>query len=166
MGWGRGIVDTRFLSGPRKREGDDRAPAGIFRLGSVLGSRHETKMPFVSLSKNTVAVDDPRSRYYNRIVDASKIDGADWKHAEKLFGVDVYKLGIEVEHNVPPKSGAGSCIFLHVWKDGATSTSGCTAMSERDLIRIVQWLDPKKHPLLVQLPRPVYAELRGKWNLP
>ena len=86
-------MDTKFLAGPIKREGDDRAPAGIFRLGSVFGLKRETKMPFVGLSKNTVAVDDPRSRYYNRIVDASKIDNADWKHVETLFGVDVYKWG-------------------------------------------------------------------------
>ena len=166
LGWGRGMIDTKSLPGPVKREGDDTAPAGVFRLGSVFGFRRETKMPFVNLSKNMVAVDDPRSRYYNRIIDISKINIADWKHAEKLFGVDAYKSGIVVEHNVPPKAGAGSCIFLHVWKNTNTSTSGCTAMSERDLTRIIHWLDPEKNPLLVQMPRPVYRGLRAEWNLP
>ncbi len=176
LGWGRGIVETKSLSGPRKREGDDKAPAGIFRLGSVFGSKRETKMPFIRLSKDIVCVDDPDSQYYNRIVDASKIrppsprlrraSPRDWRHAEQLFGVDVYKWGVFVEHNVPPKPRAGSCIFLHVWKTSRTSTSGCTAMSEQNLISIIHWLDPKKHPLLVQLPRPVYDGSRSKWNLP
>jgi L,D-peptidoglycan transpeptidase YkuD (ErfK/YbiS/YcfS/YnhG family) len=166
LGWGRGVIETKSFTGPVKHEGDDRAPAGVFRLGRVFGFERETKMPFARLSKNMVAVDDPRSRYYNLIVDASKIDNADWKHAEKLFGVDVYKWGIVVEHNAPPQPGAGSCIFLHIWKNASTSTSGCTAVSERDLFKIIRWLDPEKNPLLVQIPRPVYRELRAKWHLP
>ena len=166
LGWGRGIAITNSLAGPIKKEGDDKAPAGIFPLGSVFGLRAQTKMPFVALSKNIVAVDDPLSRYYNRIVDQSNIDYRDWRHAEKLFGVDVYRLGVVIEHNVPAEPGLGSCIFLHIWKDPSTSTSGCTAMSERNLIRVVRWLDPAKKPLLVQLPRPVYKTIAAEWNLP
>ena len=166
LAWGRGIAIVRSLAGPIKKEGDDKAPAGIFPLGSVFGLTAQTKMPFVALSKNMVAVDDPRSRYYNRIVDQSKIDYRDWKHAERLFGVDVYRLGVVVEHNVPAEPGLGSCIFLHIWKGPWTSTSGCTAMSERELIRVIRWLDPAKDPLLVQLPRPVYKTIAAELNLP
>ena len=168
LAWGRGIIETAKLAGPIKREGDDKAPAGIFRLGPAFGYTRtaQTKMPFVALSKNMVAVDDPLSRYYNRIVDQSKIDHHDWKHAERLFGVDVYRLGVMIEHNVPAEPGLGSCIFFHIWKDPITSTSGCTAMSERDLIRVVRWLDPAKDPLLVQLPRPVYKTIEAEWKLP
>jgi D-alanyl-D-alanine dipeptidase len=166
LAWGRGIAITDSLAGPIKKEGDDKTPAGIFPLGSVFGLTAQTKMPFVTLSNSIVAVDDPRSHYYNRIVDQSKIDYRDWRHAERLFGVDVYRLGVVVEHNVPAEPGLGSCIFLHIWKDPATSTSGCTAMSERELIRVIRWLDPAKKPLLVQLPRRVYDELRQAWNLP
>ena len=166
LAWGSGIIETTKLAGPIKKEGDDKAPAGIFRLGSVFGLMAQTKMPFVALSKNMVAVDDPQSRYYNRIVDQSKIDYRDWRHAERLFGVDVYRLGVVVEHNVPAEPGLGSCIFLHIWKNLVTSTSGCTAMSERELIRVIRWLDPAKGPLLVQLPRPVYKTIEAEWNLP
>lgn len=154
------------LTGPVKREGDDRAPAGVFRVRSVFGSNAQTKMPFIPLTKNIIAVDDPASRYYNRLVDRTKIYSRDWRHAERLFGVDVYRLGIVVEHNAPPKRGAGSCIFLHVWKSPGVSTSGCTAMSERDLVRVIRWLNPDKHPLLVQLPRSVYEGLAKNWMLP
>ena len=166
LAWGRGIAIVHSLAGPIKKEGDDKAPAGIFPLRSVFGLTAQTKMPFVALSKNMVAVDDPRSRYYNRIVDQSKIDYRDWKHAERLFGVDVYRLGVVVEHNVPAEPGLGSCIFLHIWKGPWTSTSGCTAMSERELIRVIRWLDPAKDPLLVQLPRPVYKTIAAELNLP
>ena len=122
-------------------------------------------MPFVALSENIVAVDDTRSHYYNWLVDQSKIE-PDWKHAEKLFGVDVYRHGVVVEHNVPPKGSAGSCIFLHIWKNSVTPTTGCTAMSEKNIVDLIRWLDPASAPLLVQLPRPIYEELREKWRLP
>jgi len=164
LAWGRGVINVSSLAGPIKREGDDRAPAGVFRVGSVFDSTAATRMPFLALSPTIVAVDDPSSRYYNQIVDEAQIDSRDWKHAEKLFGV--YRLGVIVQHNVPPKPGAGSCIFLHIWKTPATSTSGCTAMSERDLVRVIRWLDPIKHPLLVQLPHPIYRMLANKWTLP
>ncbi|MDQ2825077.1 MAG: L,D-transpeptidase family protein [Verrucomicrobiota bacterium] len=166
LAWGRGLIKTASWPGPMKREGDDKAPAGIFRLQSVFGYKRETKMSFVALSENVVAVDDPQSRYYNQLVDRSKIDNPDWRSAEKLSGVDVYKLGVVVEQNSPPKPGAGSCIFLHVWKTPGTPTSGCTAMSENDLVDVIRWLDPAQQPLLVEMPQSSYEVLRTKWNLP
>ena len=171
LAWGRGLTSTESLPGPFKKEGDDRAPAGVFRLGSAFGhaSANEarfTKMPYLVLSEMHVAVDDSGSRYYNRVVDKSAIERADWRSAEEMFGVKVYKWGVMVEHNVPPIASAGSCIFLHVWENERTPTSGCTAMSERDMERVLRWLDPGKHPLCVQLPRALYNDLRTAWNLP
>lgn len=171
IGWGRGLIATRSFPGPIKKEGDDKAPAGIFRLSRVFG--HATgsdasfvRMPYLALSENIVGVDDPRSRYYNQLVDKSKIDRHNWRSAEKMFGVGVYKWGVVVDHNVPPRPGAGSCIFVHIWEIPSTATSGCTAMSEKDLLNVIRWLDPGLEPLLVQLPRPIYNEQREKWGLP
>lgn len=168
LGWGRGITGKITLPGPTKKESDDKAPAGIFRLRSVFGIERKasTKMPYLTLSPSVVAVDDPRSRFYNRFVDQNKIGKRDWRHVEKMFGVDVYKWGVVVDHNMPPIPEAGSCIFLHTWINPATPTSGCTAMSQTNLLKMVRWLDPKSHPVLVQLPRAVYSQLRERWNLP
>jgi L,D-peptidoglycan transpeptidase YkuD (ErfK/YbiS/YcfS/YnhG family) len=169
LGWGRGVLETSSFPGPIKKEGDDKAPAGIFQLQSVFGKsgdRGAIRMPYLALSKNVVAVDDPRSRYYNQIVDRSKIVKPDWLSAEKMFGVTVYKWGVVVGHNMVAKPGAGSCVFLHIWENSLTPTSGCTAMSENDLVDLVHWLDPARHPLLVQMPRSSYNVLRSKWNLP
>jgi len=171
LAWGRGVVDSAALPGPSKVEGDDRAPAGVFLLRFVFGyAQPQTvriRMPYVALSQNIVAIDDSRSRYYNQVVDRSKIKDPDWHSAEKMMlNDDRYKWGVFVEHNVPPKPGAGSCIFVHVWKNSQTTTSGCTALPENDLVKIIHWLDPARLPLLVQMPRPVYKELQAKWNLP
>jgi L,D-peptidoglycan transpeptidase YkuD (ErfK/YbiS/YcfS/YnhG family) len=169
VAWGRGAMSAA-LPGPVKREGDNKAPAGIFRLGTAFGyARHSvaTKLPYLALSESIVAVDDPRSRYYNRLVDKSKIRDADWRSAENMILRDGrYKWGVVVMHNVPPVDEAGSCIFLHVWKNSSTMTTGCTAVPEATMLNLLGWLDPGRHPLLIQLPRPIYNELQPRWGLP
>jgi zinc D-Ala-D-Ala dipeptidase len=170
LAWGRGETNANRLAGPVKREGDDKAPAGVFRLGTAFGyAAHPvpTRMPYLPLSNSIVAVDDPESRYYNRFVDRGHVSDANWRSAETMVLRDGrYRWGIVVLHNVPPLPGAGSCIFLHVWKDRATATSGCTAMPETGMIRLLQWLDPRARPVLIQLPHSIYSELRAQWALP
>ena len=66
---------------------------------------------------------------------------------------DQYKIGIVVEYNPQKTQGAGSCIFLHVEKSQQHPTAGCTSMSYKDLYKILQWLDPKKEPIFILIPR-------------
>jgi L,D-peptidoglycan transpeptidase YkuD (ErfK/YbiS/YcfS/YnhG family) len=64
-----------------------------------------------------------------------------------------YKYFAVVEYNtVNPLPGAGSAIFLHVWKDQNNPTTGCTAFSEENLLKIIRWLDPAQKPVLAQFP--------------
>ena len=65
-----------------------------------------------------------------------------------------------------PKPGAGSCIFLHVWRSPEKGTAGCTAMAEQDLQAILGWLRNEKNPLLVQMPRAEYEKVWKPWGLP
>ncbi|HEV7891486.1 MAG TPA: hypothetical protein VGP08_12655, partial [Pyrinomonadaceae bacterium] len=37
LGWGAGLVDVSGNVGPSKKEGDGKAPAGVFALGSAFG---------------------------------------------------------------------------------------------------------------------------------
>jgi len=78
-----------------------------------------------------------------------------------------YGLGVLVAYNsYPGGKGNRSCIFLHIWKDANTPTSGCTAMAREDLERVVGWLDPKKNPYLVQVPEAEHKAYKKSWNLP
>ncbi len=170
LAWGRGLTMFYRSSDPIKKEGDNKAPAGIFVLRGVFGYAQKAptkKMPYLTLSANIIAVDDPHSRYYNQLIDKSKSEHPDWRSAEEMFRKDdLYKWGVIVDHNVPPQPGAGSCIFLHIWRAPNKPTVGCTAMSEENIVEIIRWLDATRAPLLLQLPRPVYDEFRDKWNLP
>ena len=170
LGWGLGLIDAKSRAGPRKIEGDNKAPAGIFRLSPAFGYARRASwimLPYVPLTTESEGVDDPRSHYYNQLVDRSKVPLVDWRTSEQMRRADdLYKWGVFVAHNPAAKPGAGSCIFLHIWKNSSTATTGCTAMAERDLIQLLSWLDPAAQPILVQMPRANYEMLRSKFRLP
>lgn len=170
LGWGRGVVPVEGEAGPVKREGDQRAPAGVFRLTGAFGfaspAHAGTRMPYLQLRAGIEAVDDPRSKYYNQVVDVAKVT-RDWGSAERMRKVREYRWGLFVGHNVAPAHpGAGSCIFLHLWDGPDVGTAGCTGVEEAPLVAVLKWLRPDAQPLLVQLPRSVYARQRAAWGLP
>lgn len=149
LGVGRGLHDATASKGPRKREGDGRAPAGVFRLGPGFGTVPHAelrgiRMPYLRVTANHLCIDDPESRYYNQLVDRSAVASPAWSSAEDLLRKDqLYELGVVVHHNVAPvEPGAGSCIFLHVWSGSGQGTAGCTAMAREDLASLLLWLRP------------------------
>lgn len=171
LAWGTGLFSPPN-TGPHKIEGDNKATAGIFRLGPAFGYATADraswiKLRYVPLTKNTEGVDDPRSRCYNQLVDRSKVAKVDWQSSEKMLRPDIlYKWGVFVAHNPSATPGAGSCIFLHIWRNASGATAGCTAMPEQNLVKLLHWLDPAAHPVLVQMPRREYDAARAKFGLP
>lgn len=161
MAWGRGPFLPQ--NGIQKQEGDRKAPAGLFPLGTAFGNDHyksaSRNMPFLIIDDDLEAVDDSASIYYNQFVRTSQIPIKDWNSSEKMNEVGfLYDLGIFVGHNTDPIDPAcGSCIFLHIWRERGRGTAGCTALSAPDLVTVVSWLDEKKNPHLLQLPKP-------EWN--
>jgi D-alanyl-D-alanine dipeptidase len=173
LGWGRGLNPPANRPGPVKHEGDGKSPAGIFRLSSAFGLAEPARMnslrlPYVQLTATIECVDDVKSTNYNSIVDRGKFTAPDWNSSEKMRDVGAqYRLGVVVDHNISPReNGGGSCIFLHIWKDARTGTSGCTAMSPEKIESLLSWLDPSAHPALVQLPESEYKKLQTAWSLP
>lgn len=154
-----------------KQEGDGNSPAGLFPLTSSFGKGSKpnaVELPYTKLDQYTECVDDIRSTHYNRIVNRLQVGNFDWKTSEKMLAVgERYELGIFVAYNsYPVEKGRGSCIFLHIWKDANTSTTGCTAMERRNLERIVAWATPAKNPYLVQMPKEIYDKRQKPWKLP
>jgi D-alanyl-D-alanine dipeptidase len=170
LAWGDGALGGR--RDPHKREGDGRAPAGRFPLGTAFGfappaEMDQVRLPYRQLADGTECVDDPASVHYNTVVDRGAARRVDWTSSEKMRAIDLYRLGVVVRYNASPvRRGRGSCIFLHIWRAAGSPTSGCTAMPAGDLETVVRWLDPARHPVLVQLPAAEYARLRGAWGLP
>jgi D-alanyl-D-alanine dipeptidase len=168
MGWGKGMIVVEEPLGPVKQEGDGKAPAGLFKLGTAFGydTSAATRLPYLALTPSIECVDDSQSSRYNQLVDNGVIT-EQWNSAERMRRKDnLYRQGIFIEHNTPAIAGAGSCIFLHIWRGPTTPTRGCTAMAPEDIARLFNWLDPRQSPLLVQLPEAQYELLRERWKLP
>lgn len=176
LGWGTGAVSTdalgiRAASDPVKKEGDGKAPAGVFSLSRAFGYAPQvqpgSKMPYVPLTPAVECVDDSNSKFYNHVVDRGSV-APDWNSSEHMLRSDeLYRWGIVVDHNSnPARPSAGSCIFLHVWRGPGQGTVGCTAMPREHVESLLAWLDPARKPLLVQLPEQQYRRIRKAWGLP
>jgi len=171
IAWGVKFDDVS-TEGPHKHEGDGKAPAGVFALDTAFGfaprdSMRAVKLPYVQLLSTTDCVDDAASIHYNTVVDKASVPRVDWNSAEHMREVAQYKIGVIVGYNaLPPVKGRGSCIFLHIWAGPDSHTAGCTALDEAKLQDLIVWLDPARHPLLIQLTAGDYAKLRVRWKLP
>ena len=152
LGWGIGLHKTPKNTKYIKKEGDGKAPAGIFSLKQAFGYQpFVVEYPYEVYKATDHCVDDVNSKLYNKIVDSKKVK-RDYKSKEHMkFPKDYYKYGIVVNHNhIDEKGaikGAGSCIFIHIKK---VPTAGCTVMSEGQMKEIIKWLDVGSEPLLVQ----------------
>ncbi len=139
-----------FAPKGEKREGDGRTPSGIYTLGTAFGYEEKvsTKMPYRQVLPDDLWVDDINAPDYNRWV---KQNNTTAKSFEKMRRDDIlYKYGIVIEYNTNPViSGYGSAIFFHVGEGNNMKTSGCVAVSEVDIKRILSWLDPQQKPLIV-----------------
>lgn len=139
---------------PVKHEGDGKSPSGIFKLGKVF-SYHDVenlKMPFVQVDTNFYCVDDVASSYYNTLIkqDTAQHDFSSFEYMKR--DDSLYEYGVWVLYNSNPvTAGHGSCIFLHIWQNENTPTSGCTAMAKDNMLKLIHWLDAKNNPVLLQI---------------
>jgi len=171
-GWGDGLHGRGApagRTGPVKREGDRRSPAGVFSLGTVHGyapSAPRLRLPYRQASADSRCVDDPGSPFYNQVVSIAET-GERWSSAEVMRRHDdLYELALDIEHNRSPVSaGKGSCIFAHVWAGPEVPVTGCTAFSKPDLRGLLEWLKPGS-AAWVALPKAEYLALRAAWGLP
>lgn len=164
LGWGRGLIDLGKNDGPIKREGDKKAPAGVFSLPYVFGllphdSLNWLNYSYKQISNKNECVDDTLSKHYNKIVSTLEIK-KNWKSSENMDDPD-YKYGIVISHNFSPvEKGCGSCIFFHLTGPKPKPTAGCTAMHEKTFINFLRWLDERKNPILIQLPKNEFDKLK------
>ncbi len=184
LAWGRGLHGEPAAlaqdADPLKREGDGKAPAGVFKLIAAFGyappaQARRIKLPYLHASQTVQCVDDAQSAYYNQVVDRAQIKAPDWQSHEEMRRKDeLYRWGVVVAHNAGGVSNqrshaqpsGGSCIFLHIWSGTGRGTAGCTAMEAKLMEEVLYWLDAQKQPVLVQLPEREFARLQTAWQLP
>jgi len=175
LAWGRGLHPLPTGSGA-KREGDWKAPAGVFRIGGAWGYAPAKKLQmhpklfYRQVTTRDLWYEDPASKYYNqyRHLDHEPKTASE-KKAQMKQGDYPHSLKLFIAHNAPPKAtpGAGSAIFFHIWRGGgAKPTSGCTTLPEPKLKTLLARLNPDLQPLYVLLPKAEYDKRRKEWKLP
>jgi len=139
-----------FAPAGEKREGDGRTPSGIFPLKLVFGyeEKSRTRMPYRQARDEDLWVDDPESPDYNRWVAKGGTTAASFEKLRR--DDDLYRYAIVIGYNTDPVvKGHGSAIFFHVWRGRGSSTAGCVAVAEEDLLKILAWLEPDAKPVIV-----------------
>src|SRR5690242_6214733 len=115
LGWGDGLhgIGSPGETGPIKHEGDNRSPAGVFRLSSAFGyapkdSLSWIRLPYTQATDAYKCVDDAASVHYNQMLMAARGTAIDWRSAEDMRRRDsLYSLGVVVEHNANGREVGG-----------------------------------------------------------
>lgn len=171
--WGLGLHPAQ--RGAQKREGDGRAPAGVFTIGEAFGyaPTQSTALRYQPMTADDWCIDVPASPLYNRIVDAREVgtpaiagSTEPMRRDIHLDGDQRYRRGFVIAHNADGAANAGSCIFAHLWQSPGQATAGCTAMPEPAMQALLGWLDPAQQPVFVLLPQAEHARLATAWGLP
>lgn len=175
--WGRGLHPDAMDDGggPAKREGDGRAPAGVFAIGGAFGIEPSprTGLRYQPMTARHHCIDVPGSPLYNRIVDTAEVGEAAVQGSTEPMRRDLlakpdmrYALGFVIEHNTAAVPAGGSCIFAHAWDPPGATTAGCTAMDLPRMRELLAWLDARRRPVFVLLPRAAYRQHQARWGLP
>ena len=171
LAWGRGALGTDE-PGRHKQERDGRAPAGVFRIGTIYtydgALPAGAKFPFHTVGPGDAWVDDVASPDYNRHVAIDPAHPPPWFEKQKMrHGDFAYRWLVEIRHNSdPPLPGAGSAIFFHIRRGVARPSAGCTTMAEENLVALIRWLRAERQPHYALLPRAEYAAKWQRWGLP
>ena len=173
--WGLGV--SPIMGKTLKKEGDGRAPAGIFPIGSAYGYAKAIKkqrtLKYFQVTHRDLWVEDVQSDLYNRHIKLTHDPSSTWEKKQQMRQNDyAHALKLYIAHNhatehQAAKKGYGSAIFFHIWRsNGAKATSGCTTMESAKLSVRISKIDLKKNPVYILLPRTEYLKYRAPWKLP
>lgn len=172
LAWGRGVAGADE-PGRAKREGDGRAPAGLFALGTIYGDDpalpEGAVYPYRQVTARDAWVDDPKHPLYNRhvVIDDPAHPPAWFEKHRMRLGDAAFRWRVEIRHNAdPPVPGAGSVIFFHIRRGPDRKTAGCTVMAEADLLTMIRWLRADRKPHYLLLPWDEYVARVETWGLP
>ena len=126
----------------KKKEGDGITPKGIFKLKKIYYRKDKvknivTKVKKIKITKNMGWCDDPKSKFYNKLIRLPSKFGH-----EKLYRKDdIYNLIIILDYNMNPViKNKGSAIFIHLAKKNYKATQGCVGLKQNDLIKLIKMI--------------------------
>ena len=172
LAWGLGLHPDQ--SGPYKQEGDNKAPAGVFKLGAAFGKYDNllTGLDYQPQDKGHYCIDSETSPFYNQIVNVNNVgvdanrDSTEPMRRDIHAGDHLYDKGIVIIQNPDNIPGKGCCVFIHLWRSADKPSAGCTTMEESQLDALLAWLDKDSKPLFILLTLSEYQKKQADWKLP
>ncbi|MDF9811352.1 L,D-transpeptidase family protein [Streptomyces sp. SPB162] len=143
-------------NGATRKQGTYTTPTGTYTLTQGFGVAADpgTRMPYHRVTTADWWVEDPSSRYYNRMRRAAQggfpLTEAGVHGSEHLADYPVqYRNALVVDFNMSPAvPGRGAGIFLHALGPKAGPTAGCVAIPQNVLTDVLRWIDPAQHPVI------------------
>jgi len=137
--------------GVKLGEGDGITPLGVFNLAAVKFrpdrvSFHAPQIPQEIIRIEDIWSDDPKDPAYN-----NGVYGPDYpfSHENQRRADPLYDAFGILDFNWPEAvAGAGSAIFLHIWRKPRHPTEGCIAFDRRDLLWIFENWQPRSRVII------------------
>ena len=144
-----------WLPGPERHEGDGTTPEGIYAIGSTMyGTEPDpgTLFPYHQLVCGDWWDEDPTSAEYNTFRHVACGSAPSFAgNSEALWTEgNAYPSLAVIDFNTPAAGPIGSGIFLHA--DTGAPTQGCMSLPYGDLVQVLTWLNPARHPVVVMGP--------------
>jgi len=166
-----------FSPGERRRQGTSTTPAGTFAIPWAFGTRADpgTALPYRVVDRDDWWPYDPRDPATYNVWQPRRPRTAGWRtswaedlssygrqyrHAAVIdynLPTGIHTAGGEMVAGAPADTRRGGGIFLHIDRPGATT--GCVSVVQADLERVLRWLDPAQHPVIVMGPRSAITAL-------
>jgi len=157
-----------LVPGDKRKQGTGTTPTGTYAFTSAFGIKSDpgTKLSYTKVDSNDAWTYNPRfPSTYNIFQTANKNWSSYGNYVEILSTYrKQYNYVAVLDFNLPAgkitkgangvnrtdqsaNTSRGGGIFLHV--SNGTKTAGCIAIPEKAMKGILEWLDPKKNPVIV-----------------
>jgi L,D-peptidoglycan transpeptidase YkuD (ErfK/YbiS/YcfS/YnhG family) len=136
-------------------ERTSRTPAGSYTLTQAFGhdANPGTALPYVHTTPADWWISEPGRLYNTRQRCVAGCPFATGAPNEPLYStMPYYRYAVVIDYNTRNapggvRPGAGSAFFLHV--EVGRPTEGCVAIPEDQLVRLLRWLSPARHPRIL-----------------
>jgi L,D-peptidoglycan transpeptidase YkuD (ErfK/YbiS/YcfS/YnhG family) len=157
-----------LVPGSKRKQGTGTTPTGTYAITWAFGIKSDpgTKMTYTKVDNNDAWTYNPRvPSTYNVFQTANKTWANYGDYVERLSTYrKQYNYVAVLDFNLPAgkittgsdginrtdqsaDTSRGGGIFLHV--SNGTKTAGCIAIPQKTMRAILEWLDPKKNPVIV-----------------
>ncbi len=157
-----------LVPGQQRIQGTGKTPTGMYAITSSFGRKVDpgTKLDYIRVDRNDAWTYNPKyPNTYNIFQSANRSWSKYGNYVERLYSYGKqYNYVAILDYNLPPgkiTQGArginrtdeyantrmGGGIFLHV--SNGNRTAGCIAIKESVMKEIMNWVDPKKNPVIV-----------------